>query len=804
MSRLRDNKDVRIRDGRNDTLISQKHSCMKSLEGHNCCEILKNQPAISSMMHSNTTDSRSKAPAFIQLLSSHVNHINNYRSLVIAFLLVNCNCFVTSQTSSPTVVQTPPSVSPSPSPYVSSTIKPSFIGPISPAISPTTNPTRTIQPTDSPPSTNPSETYSPSKSKLPSYSPSVSPSHLPTRSHLPTNSPTNYPSEGPTQSVEPSVGPSDTFLPTIVPTQSPKPSPAPSIAPTLTPRPTGKPTVEPSMQPSKVPSVEPSAFPTYSVVFKEEVTIDQRFNLNITDENWPGWNFTEVEIFESVMAGYTVNISGPADTSQINFTCTLETQQPGILPGVGVLNQVRYVLHWTSVYVNISGYAYNYPAFINKNLEAVTADLQEIKVSKATDAITAIEKEFPSYSPTGIPSGISSVPPTAIPSSNPSVFPSTVPTLYPSSSNIPSEFPSAISDSPSYRPSSPPGGPTSTNGGATTAIVAVIVTLGALILVGLFFFYRRRRRRKEMVFQEAAAGSNGLTASGDGENTQLSSLKVLTDPVSSANWNDNTPRSDDNAVAGMISPSDSLLSNQSLLSPGDSMGDFSVEEADGTHHLADEFDQYKDQNLEKMRADVEESLTGSDGMMSQAMTKALMADEDPVADQSDLFWGGSGDPAEIEASALCEVNDWLKRKEGANLEERRGFMQDTMNKMVASVRHGVMKPDEAARTIHECAALLGLELASDIAEDTVIVTGLRKNVTKSDLELTFREFGEIDEAAVASNSRGFGIVRFVSRTSAQETMKRFRLGEIVVQDVAVTVKLLKSQGTSFGTTTSDS
>lgn len=125
-------------------------------------------------------------------------------------------------------------------------------------------------------------------------------------------------------------------------------------------------------------------------------------------------------------------------------------------------------------------------------------------------------------------------------------------------------------------------------------------------------------------------------------------------------------------------------------------------------------------------------------------------------------------------------------------------MQDTMNKMVASVRHGVMKPDEAARTIHECAALLGLELASDIAEDTVIVTGLRKNVTKSDLELTFREFGEIDEAAVASNSRGFGIVRFVSRTSTQETMKKFRLGEIVVQDVAVTVRVLKSQGNSFG------
>lgn len=121
-------------------------------------------------------------------------------------------------------------------------------------------------------------------------------------------------------------------------------------------------------------------------------------------------------------------------------------------------------------------------------------------------------------------------------------------------------------------------------------------------------------------------------------------------------------------------------------------------------------------------------------------------------------------------------------------------MQETMNKMVACVRHGIVEPDDASRTIHESAAMLGLELAADIPENTVIVTGLRKNVTKAHLEAAFIEFGDIEEAAVASDARGFGLVRFLSPQSAHRTMNKFREGEIVVQDVAVMVKVLKSDG----------
>jgi hypothetical protein len=83
-------------------------------------------------------------------------------------------------------------------------------------------------------------------------------------------------------------------------------------------------------------------------------------------------------------------------------------------------------------------------------------------------------------------------------------------------------------------------------------------------------------------------------------------------------------------------------------------------------------------------------------------------------------------------------------------------MQETLNKMVASVRHGVLGHDDASRSIHECAALLGLQLATEIPVTTLIITGMRKTVAAMDMIDAFKEFGEISEAAVASNQRGFG------------------------------------------------
>lgn len=83
-------------------------------------------------------------------------------------------------------------------------------------------------------------------------------------------------------------------------------------------------------------------------------------------------------------------------------------------------------------------------------------------------------------------------------------------------------------------------------------------------------------------------------------------------------------------------------------------------------------------------------------------------------------------------------------------------MQVTLDRMVATVRHGFMDPECASRTIHECGALLGLQLAHDIPGNALIVTGMPRTVKTPDFITAFSKFGEIESAAVSSNSRGFG------------------------------------------------
>ena len=165
-----------------------------------------------------------------------------------------------------------------------------------------------------------------------------------------------------------------------------------------------------------------------------------------------------------------------------------------------------------------------------------------------------------------------------------------------------------------------------------------------------------------------------------------------------------------------------------------------------------------------------------------------------------LVRGGSArgqnqtDGTEIEASALFEVSDWLKRNESAEGERKRAFMQEILNKMVTSVRYGVIAAEDASRTIHESAAILGLQLAEELPVTTVIISGMRKTTTAEDMMKALHEFGDIDVAAVASRKRGFGIIRFRRRKSVERALRRYKSGEIVILDVSIQMKVLMPSG----------
>ena len=83
-------------------------------------------------------------------------------------------------------------------------------------------------------------------------------------------------------------------------------------------------------------------------------------------------------------------------------------------------------------------------------------------------------------------------------------------------------------------------------------------------------------------------------------------------------------------------------------------------------------------------------------------------------------------------------------------------MQGLLNKMVTSVRKGIVDPEDASRTIHECAFLLGLKLANQLPVTTIVLSGMHKATTATDVTRVLKKFGPIESAAVASNQRGFG------------------------------------------------
>ncbi len=119
-------------------------------------------------------------------------------------------------------------------------------------------------------------------------------------------------------------------------------------------------------------------------------------------------------------------------------------------------------------------------------------------------------------------------------------------------------------------------------------------------------------------------------------------------------------------------------------------------------------------------------------------------------------------------------------------------MQEQLNKMTASVLHKVIGPDDATRTIHEIAVLLGLKLSSELSMTTTLVAGMRKKASVTDMRRTFGVFGDVTVAAIAPNERGFGIIRFKNNNAVNRLMGKYRTEDIVVEDVAVQLIVIKA------------
>lgn len=490
---------------------------------------------------------------------------------------------------------------------------------------------------------------------------------------------------------------------------------------------------------------------------------------------------------------------------------------------------IEYIISYQSVFTNLAGYDLLYRDYMNGNDNDGVSGNEILTETLNANGIEVISSE---------PVFIN--------------FQTDPPTPAPTTSRLPTFLPTPA---PSSEPTSVPlNGAGGSSDNTTAAIAGAVVSAVVLALLGGgYYLYRTRQRNKRPAFEEprrydtrlvnsnndsrsSSRNDNFISNNGselsyeagipmkapssiadsslysglgvdsvNSSNHPPSPTRRLTgshDELDNINHQSDVQASADLSYIQEIPHEESMLSNESLLSmTGQSLEDNSpvfasngngiITDDDELMQLADEFDLYKDHSLERMRAAVGDFVSGSDDMMSEALTKALMEDED-IEGNIDVMWGGVKESMEIEASVLCDVFDWIKRQERLNLDMKRAYMQDIMNKMVSAVRYNLIGPDDASRTIHGCAALLGMGLAEDLPESAIIITGMPKTVTdRNTLIATFRQFGEIDNAAMASKARGFGLVRFRWSKSVNAVMQKHRHGEIVVQDVAVTVRVLK-------------
>lgn len=171
---------------------------------------------------------------------------------------------------------------------------------------------------------------------------------------------------------------------------------------------------------------------------------------------------------------------------------------------------------------------------------------------------------------------------------------------------------------------------------------------------------------------------------------------------------------------------------------------------DGNH---DELNDYKNQDLEILRNAIEESIENVEGMMSLAISNALMHTDESRLDRT--LCDGS-----IEASYLYQMYDWAKKNENPTVDSKHDCLQDVVDRIALYVRFGVFDPIKGARLVQDCAVILGLQLLKEFSMTTLLILGMRKSTLleqgRKDILDAFNSFGEIDDAAISPNKRGFG------------------------------------------------
>eukprot|EP00804_Cyclotella_cryptica_P030467 CCRYP_008532-RB/>CCRYP_008532-RB protein AED:0.07 eAED:0.07 QI:129/1/1/1/0.83/0.71/7/454/716 len=644
----------------------------------------------------------------------------------------------------------------------------------------------------------------------------------------PINPPTNTPSR------HPSFDSPTSTIPTAPPFTV---SSAPTESPTISAKPTSRwPSILVSLQPSTQPSYSAAQTVTASYTQRLLVTTSQTFSSEQT------------QLFQFLYERYTSSF-GYNSSAEILTECEITRQTISQDPAnvtffsTGFINRriqeavfslsLRFTMEYRSysAQFNISDYGILFKAFINQNTTKVAEDMARIGLPTvvAGEVIMFTSSHRPTSQPTFV-------------------------TLSPSLSGSPSSSPTLL---PSGMPSSSPTDdlPTVNVVSKSFALGTSLGIVGACVVAFMYYIYRLHRENTDESSARPPSETDTQKIEYHGEDEESAAVTEAPNPEQSTAV-ENKPKQHELSApmfdietavlpkpqsenhpperqlylsetstennASLIHfiaeglPQSALFSSERVsemfpeannvamihsasfsssnegyndeIQHADSFNDsFHPSVFDGS---TDELDNYKNQDIEVFRKAVEGILHDVDGMMMLAVTKALT--------ESHLISDNGCDNNSLEAECLYQTFDWWKKNEKSMIDSRDEYFQDLLNKIVAYVFYGSIPPLQGSQIVHGCAKIIGLPRSRDLPQTTLIIQGMLKT---NDLVLgqqcirnAFNHFGAIEAAAIAPNNHGFGFVRFVQAKSAQRALRAYRDSEIVIQDVAVSIKALKSDG----------
>jgi len=108
---------------------------------------------------------------------------------------------------------------------------------------------------------------------------------------------------------------------------------------------------------------------------------NQRFQIAYEVE----FNETEKAMFCSNMVGYTDDFGGQGDDERVNVTCNVISQRLQVIEGLNEIkvffNQLEYGMSYASNQTNVTTYSILFQNHVNKDLDRLTSDLQNVGLS---------------------------------------------------------------------------------------------------------------------------------------------------------------------------------------------------------------------------------------------------------------------------------------------------------------------------------------------------------------------------------------------------------------------------------------